>query len=203
MAKQDTENDNGNSFEYRLKEVSDQEIISILRFREHFQPQAVKDAVKEALKRGIINSVDDLNKPEFQPQSIQPRSMFPVGINRNYTFAIFKSLCRIFYIFGLIPVLFGVFQFISHNYIPAIVAVLAGAGFIAIAHRIEKKIEPFWANVILFMNIPVVLMAFLFINNKTNVHNMDIFSIIIVVLVFLYTSIYLKKLTTNLHSESH
>ena len=35
MTIQSKNNDNGNSFEYRLKEVSDDEIIHILKLREH------------------------------------------------------------------------------------------------------------------------------------------------------------------------
>ena len=108
-------NNEENSFEYRLKEVSDEEIISILSYREHFQQQAVKAAIKEALKRGIITSIDDLNSDKFKPQEVPSSSLFPISISEPQNFAIFRSLCRIFYGIGLIPVIYGIFQITDKN----------------------------------------------------------------------------------------
>ncbi|MBN2263001.1 MAG: hypothetical protein JW735_08815 [Prolixibacteraceae bacterium] len=197
--KSDIENNN-ESFEYRLKEVSDDEIISILRYREHFKQQAVKDAVREALKRGIITDIDDLNKPEFMPNELQPRSLFPLGASKPYTYAIFKSLCRIFYGFSLIPVLFGILQFTSHNFIEGALAIVVGVLVIYVVNRLEKKLLPVYANILLFMNIPAIVVAFFFLNYRGSSSGMDIFSIIVVLLILLYTSIYLKKLTNYFNS---
>ncbi|HOO84953.1 MAG TPA: hypothetical protein PLS94_10335 [Prolixibacteraceae bacterium] len=197
--KSDIDNNN-ESFEYRLKEVSDDEIISILRYREHFKQQAVKDAIREAFKRGIISDIEDLNKPEFMPQELQTRSLFPLGATKPYTFAIFKSLCRIFYGFSLIPVLFGILQLTSRNFFEGALAIIVGAIVFYIVNRLEKKLLPIYANILLFMNIPAFVVAFFFLNYRANSSIMDIFSIIVVLLILLYTSLYLKKLTNYFNS---
>lgn len=202
MAKEKDDINNDESFEYRLKELSDEEIISILRYREQFKPQAVKDAIKEALKRGIINSVDDLNTEQFSPLPLQARSLFPLGVNKAYTYAIFKSLCRIFYAFGLIPIIYGVFKFLEAKFIFGLSGILMGLMVIYIVYKLEKQILILWANIIVLLNIPAVVMAFFFLKNKINLVAMDVFSIIVVVLILLYTSFYLKKLTAYFNTDS-
>lgn len=201
MAKEPLDNNDENAFEYRLKEVSDEEIISILRYREHFKPQAVKDAVKEALKRGIISSVDDLNSKKFQPQPAQPKSIFPLGATRVYTLAIFKSLCRIFYMFGLIPVVYGVFQLFDKNFLPGLAAIFIGIGVMFIVYRLENRMETFYSNLLLFFNIPALFFVIYYLTTRSNPSKMDIFALLIVVLVLAYTTLYIKKLTAYFNNE--
>lgn len=196
-----SDNENNNeSFEYRLKEVSDDEIISILRYRKHFKQQAFRDAVREAFKRGIISDIEDLNKPEFMNHDLHTRSLFPIGTSKLYTFAIFKSLCRIFYGFSLIPVLFGIFQLTLQNFIEGALAIVIGVVVIIIVNRLEKKFMPVYANILLFLNLPAIVTAFLFLNYRENTSVMDIFSIIVVLLILIYTSLYLKKLSNFFNS---
>ena len=52
-------NRKGISFEEQFLDISDQEIVNILKMRKHYQPEAAQTAVNEALKRGIIHSEDD------------------------------------------------------------------------------------------------------------------------------------------------
>jgi putative effector of murein hydrolase LrgA (UPF0299 family) len=195
MTKQSTKNENGNSFEYRLREVSDEEIISILRYKEHFQKKAVKAAVKEALHRGIINSIDDLEKPKFQPQPLQPKTIFPIGTSDAYTFGIFKSLCRISYGFGLLPIIYAVFQFMHHHFINGIVASIAGLAIFFIVFKLEKSIKRTYSNYLLLLNIPAVILAVLHLKSLGSPTIMDGFAIIIVIVVILYVTFYLRKLT--------
>ena len=190
-------NDNGNSFEYRLKKVSDEEIITILRLREHFQPHAVKEAIKEALKRGIISSIEDLNKNEFKPQPLPPKSLFPVSAVESQNIAIFKSLCRISYIFGIIPLIYGVFQLSRNSFIIGSIALITGVLFIFITYKLERQRKPFLSQLLLFFNIPVIVFASIMLMKPGKTFTtMDLIATIIIITVFLYATIYLNKLTT-------
>lgn len=200
MNKKTEDNDNGNSFEYRLREVSDEEIISILSYRDHFQPSAVKAAIKEALKRGIINSVDDLNDPKFQPQELPARSLFPLATSEAQNIGVFKSLCRIFYGFGLLPIIYAILN-ISKNPFNAIAAFLAGAIIIFIANRLEKTMKPFFANMILAINVPAIGFAIYTLTLSGNPTTMDGVAISIVILVLLYTTFYANKLTSHFNKN--
>ncbi len=195
MTKQSTKKENGNSFEYKLGEVSDEEIISILRYKEHFQKKAVKAAVKEALYRGIIKSVNDLEKKEFQPQPLQPKTIFPLGTSDAYTFGIFKSLCRISYGFGLLPIVYATFQFLRHHYVNGITASLAGIAIIFIVYKLEKTLSRQYSNYLLLLNIPAVIIAVLHLQSLRAPTIMDGFAISIVIAVIVYVTLYLRKLT--------
>lgn len=203
MTKQNTKNENGNSFEYKLSEVSDEEIISILRYKEHFQKKAVKAAVKEALHRGIINSVDDLEKPKFQPQPLQPKTIFPIGTSDAYTFGIFKSLCRISYGFGLLPIIYAVFQFMSHNFVNGIIASIAGLSIFFIVFKLEKTFSRKYSNYLLLLNIPAIILAILHLRSLGAPTVMDGFAIIIVIIVILYVTFYLRKLTRYFYYKNN
>ena len=133
-----TDNNEGNSFEYRLKEVSDEEIVSILRYRDHYQPQAVKAAVREALKRGIIESVDDLEKDEFKSQPIPSKSLFPISSVEAQNESLFKSLCRLCYVFGIVPAIFGVLEVVNHRLPMGLIALIISISIIYITYKIKS-----------------------------------------------------------------
>jgi hypothetical protein len=77
-----------------------------------------------------------------------------------------------------------------------------GLMVIFIVYKLEKQILMFWANILVLFNIPAIAMAFFFLKNKTDLVTMDVFSIVVVVLILLYTSFYLKKLTAYFNVES-
>lgn len=204
MSTDSTDNTNNeNSFEYRLREVSNEEIISILKYREHFQQQAVKAAIKEALKRGIILSIDDLNSEEFQPEPLQPRGLFPLGATKKHTFAIFKSLCRIYYGFGILPVVYGVVQFTNRKLLSAIIAILIGLIVIFFVNRLEKTVKPFYSNLLMAMNVPAIGYAIYYLTSLGNPTTMDTVALSIVILILLYTTLYLNKLTSHFNDNKN
>jgi hypothetical protein len=201
--KNENENENENSFEYKLAEVSDEEIISILRYKEHFHKKAVKAAVKEALHRGIINSVDDLEKKKFQPQPLQPKTIFPIGTSDAYTIRIFKSLCRIAYGFGLLPIIYATFQFLHHNYINGITASLAGFAIFFIVYKLDTTLSRQYSNYLLLLNIGAAIIAILHLKSLGAPTAMDGFAISIVVIVILYITFYLRKLTHYFYKKNN
>ncbi len=201
MKKDSNSNDQGKSFEYRLKEMSDEEIIIILKFREHYQPQAVKDAIKEALKRGIISSIEDLDKDEFKPQALPAKSLFPIGYTEAQNIAIFKSLCRTFYIIGILPLIFSYFLFRDKMIIQAITSVIISLSVLFIIFKIEKTKLIWLTQLIMILNIPAIIFAIYTITNSTDFTKLDYAAIIIIVLVLLYISLYLNKITTHINKS--
>jgi hypothetical protein len=202
MTIQSTDNDHGNSFEYRLREVSDEEIINILRFRKHFQPHAVREAIKEAIKRGIISSVEDLEKDNFKPQPLPPKSLFPVSAVQSQNITVLKSLCRIIYGVSIIPIIFGILQIMNHKLIPAVIALLFGLLIIFITYKLDKEKKTIYSQILLFVNIPSIGYAFytLFANGKPA--KMDIFAAAVIIVVILYATLYLHKLNTHINKNS-
>jgi hypothetical protein len=188
-----TDNNEGNSFEYRIKEVSDEEIVSILRNREHYQPHAVKAAIKEAIKRGIIESIDDLEKDEFKPQSI-PKSLFPISMVKSQNEAIFKSLCRICYFYGVVPFIYGFFQIANRQLTMGIIAIVFGISMVYLTFKLEKEKKPFLSQLLLFLNIPAIGYAVYRLTSFGNLLTMDIAIIALTIIVLFYTTLYIYKL---------
>jgi hypothetical protein len=196
-----TDNDEGNSFEYRLKEVSDEEIVSILRYREHYQPQAVKAAIREALRRGIIESLEDLEKEEFTPLEI-PRSLFPVSLVESQNVSIFRSLCRICYGFGLIPVIYGILQIANHRLTMGIFALAIGISLIFIVFKLEKEKKLILSQLLLFFNAPAIGYSIYRLTSSEFFSKMDVVVAIVLIIVLLYTTLYIYKLTVRFNRNS-
>ncbi len=202
MEKITKSNNSENSFEKQYEKISNQEIISIIQQRIHFMPEAVSAAISEAIKRGIINHPDDINKPEFDPRPVEPRSVFPLGTSAKYTFAIFKSLCRIFYAMGLLPFLYGIFQLTAAKYQSGIIGLAIALVLFAIVRRLEKTLHPVFANIMLAINIPVIVFVVYYILIKAEKSAMDIFALGIIVLVLLYITFYIKKIVTYFNNNN-
>jgi len=198
----ETQDKNNGNFEYRLREVSNEEIISILRYREHFNPHAVKAAIKEAFKRGIISDIKDLDNEEFQPQELAPKSLFPISYLDKQNYIVFRSLCRIFYGMGLLPIIYGILQISKHFSFNAIGAILTGLIIIVIANRLEKTFKPFFANLLLALNLPAIGFAVYYLTSIGNPSTMDTFAVAIVILILLYTTFYVNKLSSHFNKKN-
>lgn len=193
---------NGNSFEYRLKEVTDEEIVSILRYREHFQKHAVNAAIKEALKRGIIDSVDDLDSEKFSPVPLPPKSLFPLANTEAQNIAIFKSLCRIFYGFGLIPIIYGITLALKQEvWIEAVIYIVFGVSVLFAAYGLEKKRELIYSQIFVSLNLPVIAFAVFKLIKMNKPTLLDAFAVVIIVLSVLYTTVYANKLVNYLKKK--
>jgi len=203
MTIESTDNDKGNSFEYRLKEVSDEEIVSILRYRNHFQPQAVKDAIKEALKRGIISSIDDLELDEFKPQSIPAKSLFPISSIEGQNIAIFKSLSRICYGFGIIPFIFGILEIANKRVTIGFFSLIIGISIVYITFNLEKERKRILSQLLLSLNVPAIIYAIYRITSTQNLSRIDIAAIFLIILILLYITFYIHKLTVHFNRNSN
>ena len=63
-------------FKTLIPEYSDAELIKILKVRDHYQSEAIAIAVEEAIKRGIINSEQDLLAKEFREAPLLLKNSF-------------------------------------------------------------------------------------------------------------------------------
>jgi hypothetical protein len=194
MSFESNDNSDVNSYEYKLTKVSNDEIISILRYREHFQPNAVKAAIKEALNRGIIQSVDELDNDEFKPQQMPPRSMFPLANTLNHNTLLLRSLCRIFYGFGLIPIVYGLIRYSVLGLIISSIAFISGLLILYVAYQLNKTYKSLYAYLILSLNIPAVSFSVYFLLQKGAPAGMDIFATVVINVIVLYTTIYAHKI---------
>ena len=193
--KTDTTKEQEDNFKKRIKDISDAEIVSMLQYREQFQQFAVNIAINEALKRDIISSEEDLKKPEFQAKPSPKKTLFPLANNDAYTFGIFKSLCRIAYFYGIITLIYAVFQLIKGEYIYALAAIVAGAGIGYTVYKLEKTFNILYSNLLLLINVATIALSAYFLYWHKHHSPMDAFAIGCVVVITLYITLYLRKLS--------
>jgi hypothetical protein len=191
-------NREGISFEEQFLDISDQEIVNILKLRKHYQPEAARAAINEALKRGLIHAEDDLLGEQFRPQSLGRPSIFPVGNTEAQNVAIVNSLCRIMYGISLIPLIMTYYQFDNGKILGAIIHLIAALVVIAVTYRLNRTKRSFLAHLLLAFNVPVMGYAFYLLAEKGIPTTMDAVATAVVLLTILYTTLSLNFVTAKL-----
>jgi hypothetical protein len=124
----------------RINGLSNGELITVLKKRKGYQPEAAELAIQEAIRRGIIHSEQDLVSPEFD----LPATKFTLFPNPDSEFVrdkIVRSLMRSLMIVAIIPVYFGVMKYEVSKYVEGTGLISLGVIWVAIAWFIMTKSE--------------------------------------------------------------
>jgi len=139
MEKLDSEGSPGN-FITKIRALPREELIMVLRRRRQYQPEAAAEAVKEALRRGIIRQEEDLNSPEFD-EPVSKFTFFPCPESEKGKDKLFRSLLRVVMIVGAIPVIYGVMKLLVLKYAEGAGLVSLGVVWAAMAWLIMERHE--------------------------------------------------------------
>ncbi len=94
------------NFEVQIKELEDEQLIDILKKRKLYQNEAANAAIREAIKRDIISSEEDLHSHKFRHEPLKPR-IFPLIENPTHKDRIRRSIGRGLLLAGILPVVWG------------------------------------------------------------------------------------------------
>jgi hypothetical protein len=133
-------NDFRNHLQIHMKGLTDNELKDVLKKRKQYQTEAAGLAVQEALRRGIIQSEDDLASPAFAEPGTR-FTLFPFPEEKDANIKLFRSLTRSLMIVGLIPVVFGVMKFTLAKYVEGTSLISIGVLWIAFAWFAMEKRE--------------------------------------------------------------
>jgi hypothetical protein len=181
----------------KMKEYSDDEIISILEKLRLYEPQAQKIAIEEAIHRGIINSEQDLfsNRVTTEPPNF---TLFPSPDKPETILKIARSISRALLVAGAIPVIFGVLRFQVYKFAEGSALMVAGLIWISSAWLLFSKQERrLWSPMViiaLFSAIYVSRILFLLKGLRT----MDYIIPAILFAVIFYCLFYLRSLLVKL-----
>lgn len=148
-----------NDFRKDIPEYSDERIIEILKQRDYYQAEAVKQAVEEAIKREIIFSEQDLFGEEYKVEE-QQTSMFPKINKSENLHKIRKSIARSFVIYGVIPVVFGLVQTNKGNPFEGSLVLLFGLLWIYFSSQLIKAYQKLF--VVLLITASVVSVIYIY-----------------------------------------
>lgn len=193
MTEKSKEENNMLNFEEIYNDYSDEELMEVLRKRKHYQKEAAKTAIKEAIKRGIINSEQDLFSEEFRVEPLK-FSILPTIQNEIAKRKIRKSVARSLLIIGVLPVVWGSIQIFHANTFEGVILFILGSFWIYISIKLVKEIQTKWINILyLFFGAAVIYSVSFFAGQKSLVI-MDVIVAAILLGFILYALLFIRKL---------
>jgi hypothetical protein len=181
-------------FRNDIPEYSDEQIIEVLKKRDHYQPEAAKLAIEEAIKRKIIHSEQDLFSEEYKVEELS-RSMFPGIEDGSLKHRIRKSIARSLVISGLIPTVYGLVQFNAGQKLSGVHLVLFGLLWIFISAQLIKGYKKVFVLFLLVGLIAAIVFVFAQLILSANSKFMDFFISAVLFLLVGYGVVFLKKVS--------
>lgn len=144
-----------NELKERICSLSNEELIKLLKLRESYQPEAVQIAIKEAIKRKLIQSEVDLTQEKFRPEKRKSKSLFPHLDNETHFLKVFTSLVRILYLIAIIPVIFGLLKLVEYQFFYGFILLGTGLLWIGLSLSLQKKKQSRipWILLLIFVGV--------------------------------------------------
>jgi len=181
-------------FSVKYAEYSDSEIIGILKKRNHYQNEAEKAAINEALKRGLIHSEQDLFKEEFREEK-QGFSFFPYIENEKARTKTRKSIARSLLIVGAIPTVWGVYKIYLTQMFEGGILLSLGLLWMSISFQMMKAAGTKMFNLLFLMWLAAVGYFLKLIFTASSVKVVDVFFITAICLLVFYGLLYYRKIS--------
>jgi hypothetical protein len=179
------------NLEIRMQHYSEEELTDVLKRRKHYEPEAVRIAVAEALKRGLINSGKDLDSDRFA-ETPSRFTLFPCSERPEIMRKVIRSLSRALLVAGVIPVIFGVLKFQLHKYAEGGAMVMSGLIWIAAAWMVYRRQERIYWTPLLVIAILAALYAIRILLLIKGLRTMDYVIPGVLFGVVFYTIFYLR-----------
>ena len=181
-------------FQEKYKQLSDPEILEILKLRNGYQPKAANAAIQEAISRGIIKSEQDLFSEEYRNQENRSGFFFPSIQNTQQKEKILSSIHRIIYILGIIPLVFAGLDYSHGNIIRPVI--LAGIAFCwwVLNFRLSKTKNKIILDIMLVILIVAFGYSFFLIYNLKSPPVMDFVVVSITFLTSLYCLLFSRSI---------
>jgi len=172
---------------------TDEQILEILKKREHYQPEAVDVAVKEAISRKLIHSEQDLFSPEFSPEPLKRKLIPEIHREKNKN-RIRKSLGRSLLIAGVLPLIFGFVRYNSGQLFEGIGILVFGLTWMFLSAQIIRKGSKSVIHLLLGIAFAsLIYVGYLFADSKSVIF-MDVFIIAVLYLLVFYGLFFVRKL---------
>ena len=122
----------------KYRHLNDSEIRDILIKRKSYQEKAATAAIQEAIRRGIIQSEQDLFSEEYRETSSPRFLLFPTIQKQEQKKKILSGIQRINYILGIIPLIFAGINFFDGKIISSVIFACAGVLWLFLNYKLPK-----------------------------------------------------------------
>lgn len=194
MSKESNEINFEPDFIAKYAELPDNEILAILKKRKHYQPEAEKAAIAEAIKRQLIHSEQDLFSEEFREEKLA-FSIFPHIENENARIKTRKSIARSLLIVGAVPTIWGGLNFYRTEKLENIALLLLGVVWGFASFQLMKKAAKSTLNLMFLLLMAAYVYFIKLFISFINLTFFDVFFAIISGLLILYGLLFYRKLS--------
>ena len=193
MKESDSDREFWDGLREKMTHYTDHEIMDILRKRKSYEPEAVRIATNEAIRRNLIHSEQDLFSDKFAEQPTS-WTLFPCPENKETRDKIIRSMSRMLMLVGVIPVIYGVLKFQNGKYPEGVAILVAGLLWVFSSFMIfSRKDRRFWAPILVVGLLALVYVSRMFLLVK-GLRVMDYVVPGILFLVVFYVLFFLRAL---------
>lgn len=176
-----------------MQQHSDEELIKVLKQRKHYQQEAARQAVIEAIRRGLISAEADLQDNRFTEEAAR-FTLFPKIESLTVRNKLWRSISRSLIIVGLIPLLWAIVNRYNISDTGLVAMVIYGLVWIFIAFRLMQTQNLKMAYGLLILLIPGVVYYVRLIWFKSNFELIQIVVPLVLIGFIIYGVGFLRKL---------
>ncbi|MCK5731110.1 MAG: hypothetical protein KAH68_08545 [Draconibacterium sp.] len=180
-------------FRSTIPNYSDEEILVILRKRKQYQPEAAELAISEAIKRGLINSEQDLFSEKFQENKSES-FLFPIINDSNNRNKIRKSISRLLLVIGAIPVVWGALEIGKSNLIEGVLLILLGSIWIYASAQLMRSLQIKMLNILFVMLFASAVYIIKLLSELKGLAIMDYFIPVVFISLISYGLLFVRRL---------
>jgi len=197
MGNSDQENTETINFYERYSNLTDDQILEILKNQKDYQEKARNAAVKIAVERQLIHSEYDLLSPEFQNSRSTRLTLFPQISNAYHHQRVLGSAFRFLYVLSFLPIIYGFLKYAGGFIDQTILGVSVGIVWFLLIFLLKKTEKP----VILVPLFAILIFVGISVGGKIAANHpiriLDFVILIVGVMFSAYFLIYAKSLIQN------
>jgi len=182
------------AFLARYSDISDENLLDILRNQTDYQKNARDAAMEIAIDRGLIHSEDDLLAKEFQQSNYSGNKVFPSSNNEIQAQRVSSSVFRILFIIAIIPFIFTFIKSSGGQLNQAIGAGIIGAFWLAFVFLFKKSGLQIYLYALFVLLLVVASFSMFQIIARKPLKIADLFVLVLGTILVTYFLIFAKQL---------
>ena len=180
----------------RIVNYNDSELVRILKQRTYYTDEAVEIAVKEAMRRGMINSEQDLFDEKFRVEKLS-FSWFPLPSNEAAVLKLQKSIARSLLFCGVIPIVFGFLEINTGNVLNGKIILAVGFLWIFLSSQMLRTFNLLFLIILFLLDFASLVFIYWRLFQSSAAGLIDFFIVTSLFLLVTYGLLYFRKTGTS------
>jgi len=180
-------------FAETMAELSNEQLIEVLKKRNLYQRAAAEQAIREAMERGIIHSEQDLLTSEFREKKLR-RQLFPEIENEKIRNKVRRSIARGLFLAGSLPAILGVVRLNSDSQTEGILLLVFTAIWLGASAWLFRLFSRVALTVLAILSVLSLVYALKQLLTPPGYAEIDKFIGVMLYLLIAYGLAYIKRL---------